>query len=173
MPRPTTRLVVALTLLLGLTALSVPIAPSVVARAPGNDKFGNAKNIGSLPYHKSENTRKARTQDSDPVPSCQNAGRTVWFKLERESDTAIIADTIGSKNDKVGDYDTVLVAYEQTGSGVGDLVEVACNDDIPLSHESQITFTANANTTYYLMVGSCCSRTDVTGGDLELNVAEQ
>ena len=87
MSRPTTRLVVALTLLLGLTALSVPVAPSVVARAPSNDKFGNALKIGSLPYHKSENTRKAKSQESDPVPSCQGLGGTVWFKLKRVFET--------------------------------------------------------------------------------------
>jgi hypothetical protein len=167
MPRPTTRLVAAIAVLLGLVMLSASVAPPAIARAPGNDKFSNATKIGSLPYHKSQNTRKARLQDSDPLPSCQTVGHTVWFKLKRGSDTAIVADTVGSTNTDTGDYDTVLVAYEQTGSGTEGLVEVACNDDSFSTHESEITFTANANTTYYVMVGSY-STTD--GGDLKFNV---
>jgi hypothetical protein len=78
MPRPTTRLVAAITFLLGLVMLSASVAPPAIARAPRNDKFGNATKIGSLPYHKSQNTRNAKAQDSDPVPSCQSAlGYTV------------------------------------------------------------------------------------------------
>ena len=52
------------------------------------------------------------------------------------------------------DYSTVLVVYEQRGSGVDGLVEVDCNDDAA-SFQSKLTFTAKANTTYYLLVGTC------------------
>jgi len=172
MPRPTTRRVAAIAVLLGLAMLSAAVAPPAVARAPGNDKFGDALKIGSLPFHTSENTRQAKSQDSDPVPSCQGAGRTVWFKLKRGSDTTVTADTLGSN--KNGDtYDTVLAAYEQTGFGAGGLVEVACSDDALPNSLSEIKFTANAGTTYYLMVGTCCGATNVPGGDLKLNVQQE
>jgi hypothetical protein len=74
-----------------------------------------------------------------------------------------VADTIGS------DFDTVLVAFEQTGSGIEGLNEVDCSDD-DFSSQSVVTFTASANTTYYFMAGSCCSRTGVDGGHLVFNV---
>ena len=70
------------------------------------------------------------------------------------------------------DFNTVLVVYEQTGSGVADLVEVVSNDDVTGPSTSRIQFTTKSNTTYYLMIGSCCSRdqSQVDGGHLELIV---
>src|SRR5215212_10602428 len=62
LPRPTTRRVSAITLLLGLVTLSASVAPVAIARAPGNDTFGHAAKSGSLPFHKSENTRSAHAQ---------------------------------------------------------------------------------------------------------------
>ena len=64
----------------------------------------------------------------------------------------------------------MLVAYEQKGKGVDGLVEVACSDDALPNNLSEITFVAEADTTYYLMVGTCCGATAVPGGDLKLNV---
>ena len=160
-----TRRIATFTLLLGLVMLSASVAPSVIARAPGNDKFGHATTVGSLPFHKVENTRSAHTQESDPTPSCQFAGQTVWFTLTPESETSIQADTDGST------YDTVLAIYGQTGSGVDGLVEVDCNDDVNVDNRvSEIEFVAKANTTYYLMVGTCCRRTSKEEGRLEFNL---
>jgi len=144
----------AITLLLGLVMLSASVAPVAIARAPGNDTFGHAAQIGSLPFHKSENTRGAQAQDPDRVNSCKPVGPTVWFKLRRGSETSITADTRGSTAEG-NDYDTVLAVYEQRGSGVDGLVEVDRNDDDATSFQSKLTFTAKANTTYYLLVGTC------------------
>ena len=95
----------------------------------------------------------AQAQDSNPVNSCKPVGRTVWFKLRRGSETSITADTRGSTAEG-NDYDMVLAVYERRGSGVDGLVEVDCNDDAA-SFQSKLTFTAKANTTYYLLVGTC------------------
>jgi hypothetical protein len=76
---------------------------------------------------------------------------------------------VGSTNE-AGDYDTVLVVNEQTGSGVSGLVENDCTDDSSGTHQSLVSFTALPNTTYYLLVGSS-GTTD--GGDLKLNVTHQ
>jgi hypothetical protein len=168
MPQRSTRLVVAIALLLGLAVLSAPVAPPASAGAPSNDTFGHALKIGSLPYHHEESTRHAKAQGSDPEPSCSSKmAHTVWFTLKRGSDTSITADTLGS-NINGGTFDTVLVAYQQTGRGTGGLVEVDCTDDSVGDHLSQVTFTASANKTYYLMVGSY---KNTAGGHLELNVA--
>ena len=168
MTGPKTRIFAVITLLLSVVLVSASVAPPAVARAPKNDKFGNALKIGSLPYHHEQSTVRAKLQDSDPVlTNCPNeASHTVWYKLKpRNTDTAIDADTFGSG------FDTVLAAFEQTGSGVVWLVQVACNDDTN-GVQSEVTFTANANTTYYFHIGTCCTRDDSTaeGGNLEFNV---
>jgi hypothetical protein len=169
----TTRLVVALTVLLGVVLASAAIAPPAIARGVKNDKFGKAAQIGDLfaqPYHKEENSDRAKSQSSDPgLTNCENreaAGQTVWFKLTPDAAFNVTADTIGS------DFDTVLVAFEQTGSGTGGLVQIACDDDIvvPTNQQSQVTIPVNANTTYYFMVGTCCLRTARSGGHLVFNV---
>jgi hypothetical protein len=169
----TTRLVVALTVLLGVVLASAAIAPPAIARAPGNDKFGKAAQIGDLfaqPYHKEENSDRAKSQSSDPgLTNCENreaAGQTVWFKLTPDAAFNVTADTIGS------DFDTVLALFEQQGSGTGGLVPRVCDDDIvvPTNQQSQVSFSVNANTTYYFMVGTCCTRTAGGSGHLVFNV---
>jgi hypothetical protein len=54
-------------------------------------------------------------------------------------------DTFGSS------YDTVLAVY--TGSSVGALTAVGCNDDTPTSLQSRLTFSATAGTAYRIQVG--------------------
>jgi hypothetical protein len=166
----TTRLVVALTVLLGVVMASAAIAPPTIAGGVKNDKFGNASLIDSLPYQKLQKTKRAKAQASDPgLTNCDNAlaaSHTVWFKLTPDTASNIIADTIGS------DFDTVLALFEQQGSGTGGLVPRVCDDDIvvPTNQQSQVSFSVNANTTYYFMVGTCCLRTAGGSGHLVFNV---
>jgi hypothetical protein len=83
--------------------------------------------------------RRARAEQRRRIPARLPAARvdlTVWFTLRRGSEVTIKADTAGS------DFGTVLVAYEQTGSGTGGLVEVAFNDETASDNRSEITFTA-------------------------------
>ena len=172
MTRRTTRLVVALTVLLGVGMAAASLAPPALARAPRNDKFGDAlriRSIGSQDYHKEQNTHRAKAQASDPdltCPTAPGAGNTVWFKLTPKFAANVEANTFNSN------FDTVLAAFEQTGSGLGGLRPIACNDDA-VPHElfqSEVHIPVNDNTTYYFMVGSCCDRTtDLGGGQLEFN----
>ena len=87
---------------------------------------------------------------ADPAATCgpDGLGHTVWYKLKRKKTTSIEANTIGS------DYDTVLAVY--TRSGTGEVTEVACDDDtIPTEFgESQVFFTAERKTTYYIVVAA-------------------
>ena len=46
--------------------------------------------------------------------------------------------------------------------------EITCNDDAA-GHDSQVTFSATAGTTYYFMIGSYH---DTPGGNLVFNVAD-
>ena len=64
----------------------------------------------------------------------------------------------------------MLAVY--TRSGTGELTEVTCDDDtLPTEFgESQVFFTAERKTTYYIAVGSYGEK---PGGHLELTVAKE
>ena len=71
---------------------------------------------------------------------------SIWFSWTAPTTASVQVDTLGS------DFDTYLHAY--TGTGLGSLTEVACNDDVPLSGHSQaaVFFDATAGTTYLFQV---------------------
>jgi hypothetical protein len=65
------------------------------------------------------------------------------------------------------DYDTTLAAYTGTR---GNLEEVAYNDDVAEALHSRIRFTAEADTTYFIMVGAF---DDSPGGQLVVTAEER
>jgi hypothetical protein len=119
-------------------------APSpAVAAPPANDDFDNAVTFNTVPFEATEDTTEATVAADDPtciVPFTN----TVWYSVTLTATTEIAVDTFGS------DYDTVLSAW--TGPR-GALTQVACNDDSG-SLQSRIAFTAEAGTTYHLLVGT-------------------
>jgi hypothetical protein len=78
------------------------------------------------------------------------------------ADLSIEVNTIGS------DYDTTLGVY--TGSP-DSLSLIGCNDDF-YGLQSAVHFEATANTTYFVMVGSCCGNGETGGGTLFFNIRE-
>ena len=164
MTRATTPILVAFGLLLGLTLLPAFAVPSTAAGA--NDSFGHAKRIKHLPFTASADTADANSDSADPAATCgpDGLGHTVWYKLKRKKTTSIEANTIGS------DYDTVLAVY--TRSGTGELIEVTCDDDTPPTTvgESQVFFTAERKTTYYIVVAAYGEK---FARELALNVQPQ
>jgi hypothetical protein len=143
----TTRRLVALGLLFGL-ALAPAAGPTTAAGA--NDSFSSAKKITRIPSTDSADTTDATRDSADPTPTCgdptDSVGHTVWYKLKRRKTTSVEADTFNS------DYDTVLAVY--TRAGTGEFTEVTCNDDQPPIGQSQVTFTGQRRTIYYIEVGS-------------------
>jgi len=115
--------------------------------APSNDICSGAialANGGSAAM----NTAYA-TSTGDPTPSCgSSVGKGVWYKVTPTSSGTVTLNTCGSS------YDTVLAIY--SGS-CGSLSAVTCNDDDSScgsgSTASQVTFTGNAGTTYYIFIG--------------------
>lgn len=88
-------------------------------------------------------------QDSDPrlacmwgTPSNPRGYRTVWYRYVASDTGQVTITTRGT------DYDTVLAIY--TGS-CESLLPIACSDDF-LSLQSQATFQAVRNQTYYIEV---------------------
>jgi photosystem II stability/assembly factor-like uncharacterized protein len=142
---------------------SKPVTFKVVAPAPPNDNFANATNITSLTLNDVQDSSSATTESTDPAPPCAhqytsaqgNTGghpngiyNTIWYKFTPIFASNLAVDTIGSS------YDTVLSIW--TGSA-GNLVNLACNDDIVqgVNIQSQLSNVAlAAGTTYYIMVSS-------------------
>ena len=141
-------LVAALTTVLGVT-------PAAVGAPPSNDDIATAVAVTTLPFSDARSTVEATPAATDP--SCAGGGPTVWYAVRLKKDTAVTATTTGSS------YDTTLSAY--TGSP-GSLTQIACNDDFG-GLQSQITFTAPARQTIYVMVGAFASG---PGGDLVLSI---
>ncbi len=90
------------------------------------------------------------TEQSDEPLSCgwASMGKTVWFAHTATADGPVTIDTFGSN------FDTVLAVY--TGTGIGDLSMVGCNDDSG-SLQSSVSFDTSEGTTYYVQVGGYSS----------------
>ncbi|MFQ3535339.1 MAG: S8 family serine peptidase [Aggregatilineales bacterium] len=84
------------------------------------------------------------TSSGDPTASCATYVNSVWYTYRPHSNRSVTISTLGST------YDTVLAVYTNPASGTS---EVACNDDFGGSLQSQVTFSANADVTYWIMVG--------------------
>ncbi|HET8661979.1 MAG TPA: PKD domain-containing protein [Micromonosporaceae bacterium] len=123
-------------------AVALTLAGSTAAFAvPTNDDFASATVITALPFTTSEDISEATWDPSDPLGCAFNG--SVWFAFTPSSTATINVNTFGSN------YDTVLSAW--TGSQ-GALNQVACDDDADGTPQSQVTFSATANTTYYFLV---------------------
>jgi hypothetical protein len=110
---------------------------------PNNDDIDQATPITALPFADELDTTEATRAPDDPV--CVGEGPTVWYVLTLDTETRVELNTFGS------DYDTTLSAY--VGER-GSLQEIACNDDVGDGLQSRIRFTAEAGTTYVIMVGA-------------------
>lgn len=117
-----------------------------VCIAPPNDDFSAAIDL-NLASTVETNTCGATQENSDPlVSNCGlNAGKaTVWYKYTPATDSAISLDT------KNTDYDTFIAVW--TGSQ-GNLIPVACNDDVNGTLQSALAFHVLGGTTYYIEIG--------------------
>src|SRR3954452_3614169 len=132
--------------------------------APGNDSIANATTVGGTPFTDFIDTSAASFDSTDPI-DCFNS-HSVWYVFTPTTDAEIQANTFGSE------YDTTLGVY----SGSPDsLTPIACNDDFPNEgFQSGVTFAATAGTSYYFMVGACCSigANDDFGGALTFTVLQ-
>ena len=94
-----------------------------------------------------QTTVTATAEPGYPVPVCGNASRrkSVWYRFTAARDGTLTAGTFGS------DYDTILSVY--TGvCGAFRPVSGGCSNDAGGGKQSQVSFAAKADTTYYFMV---------------------
>jgi hypothetical protein len=118
-----------------------------VCEPPPDDNFAGAIALsgGDMPYNDSLNNPGATLEAGEPQP-CVPIGGTVWYSFTPSSDTVIEVNTSGST------FDTVLAAY--SGSSLGDLVLITCNDDAyGPSGPSMITLPVSAGQTVFIQAG--------------------
>lgn len=114
---------------------------------PPPDNLRDAIQIPAKPFQHSVSTQGTSVEPGEPLP-CGLGGSTVWYAYTETSDQTAIADTFGSN------YDTVLAIYTgpPQATGFTDLRMVACNDNHD-GLQSEVSFSAQAGTTYYFQVG--------------------
>lgn len=111
------------------------------------DDLRDAISIPGKPFQHSVSTQGTSIEATEPLP-CGLGGSTVWYAYTETSNQTAIADTFGS------DYDTVLAVYTgpPQATRFADLTLVTCNDNQG-GLQSEVSFSAQAGTTYYFQVG--------------------
>jgi hypothetical protein len=120
---------------------------SAASAQPANNNFGNATFIQS--GQTLTGTNVAATKEPDEPNHADNVGgQSVWWRFAAPVSGPVTVRTCGSN------FDTLLAVY--TGTSVGALDSMAQNDDnlaaCGTDLQSQVTFSANAGTTYFIAV---------------------
>ena len=121
---------------------NVVLAWTMFDERPANDEFANAIEISETEGSTTGYTFGAGVETGEPLHAGEGLA-SVWWRWTADVDGTMAFDTFQS------DFDTVLAVY--TGE-LGDLVEIAANDDADSLLVSQVTFEAVAGTTYHIAV---------------------
>ncbi|HEX9386914.1 MAG TPA: hypothetical protein VF918_11390, partial [Anaerolineales bacterium] len=150
-------------LLLALLLFNLGISVAYAAPPPANDDFETATVVGGIAYSDTVDTSQADVQAGDPdaigYPDlvCDGSAlsqgyKSIWYKYTAPTKGIISADTIGT--DPSGNpaltYDTYIAIW--TGTSLGNLTLVACDDSVFATQDAQVTWRATAGATYYIEV---------------------
>src|SRR5208282_1135584 len=143
---------------IGITNLVVNYS---VIGPPSNDNFTNATLIPAGGGAYVENNRFATLEANEPKhDGDNNDAASVWWSWMPTANTNVFINTIGSK------VENVVAVY--TGSALANLQPVmATNSSLILYKPAQLSFNAQAYTTYYIAVASAGSN---ALGTVALNV---
>jgi Tol biopolymer transport system component len=124
------------------------IASFSPAELPANDDFANAELIAGNAGSVTGTNAGATLEAGEPEHVDVTFGSSVWYKWQAPAENvAVTFDTFGSSPD------TVIAIY--TGSSLGDLAQVANNNDADDNNlASRAPFHAVANQTYYIAVAN-------------------
>ena len=121
---------------------------------PANDDFGNATGISTLPFSEVANLAIASAEAGEQTPSCAifypPVSRTVWYSFTPAVTGSVSARIVNAS------ISSVVAAY--TGSSVTSVSEIGCN-----VFGGNVTFRAQAGTTYHFLVGGLFGQ----GGSVE------
>ena len=112
--------------------------------SPSNDDFANGKDISSLPFTEVAQLPLASVEPGEQTPSCAISfgpvSKTVWYSFT-PTETQSVSARIGNAS-----VSPVVAAY--TGNSVTSLTELGC-----VVFGGNVTFRAQAGTTYHFLVG--------------------
>ena len=137
---------------------------------PDNDNFADASEITGTQGTLNASNVGATSEDGEDT--LHDSTATLWFKWTAPTNGNMTIDTFGS------DFDTMLGVY--TGTGIGDLVGVALNDDADDDiRQSCVSFNAEEGVTYFIMAGGFSDNTgnivlnwDLYAGPFEMTVVD-
>lgn len=122
-----------------------------------NDDFADATVISGSSSSVTGTNSGATKESGEPNHAGQVGGKSAWYRWQASQTGNVTISTAASN------FDTLLGVY--TGSSVNSLTTIASNDDDSPGHTSRLTFSAVANTTYYIAVDGF----DNTTGNIVLN----
>lgn len=159
-------------ILLAFVSLTAPStgAQDTARAAPSNDSFAGAKPIIIGKEYTVSNIPEATVEGGQPLANCGIAStlyNSVWYTFTLPYNATIFFSTAGSffYYSSATSYDTRFAIY--TGASLGALTQSACADDVPTQY-AEMTFAAQSNTTYYLLVGTNLNETMLPGSTLIL-----
>ena len=122
-----------------------------------NDDFANATGISALPFNEVANLLTASAEAGEQTPSCAifypPVSRTVWYSFTPAVTGSVSARIVNPS------ISSVVAAY--TGSSVTSVSEIGCN-----VFGGNVTFRAQAGTTYHFLVGGLFGQ----GGPVEFRL---
>ncbi len=122
---------------------------------PPNDSYTNATVVAALPFSATISTKAATMDPGEPQPGpaqpgnlrpCGGVANSAWYSFMAGTDTAVIAQTVGSS------ADTLVAVYE--GNELPSLTPVACSSSQLDDHRARIEFTALAGVPYHFQVAA-------------------
>src|SRR2546421_9402476 len=115
-----------------------------------NDDFANATGISALPFSEVTNLLTASAEAGEQTPSCAifypPVSRTIWYSFTPAVTGSVSAKIVNAS------ISSVVAAY--TGSSVTSVTEIGCN-----VFGGNVTFRAQAGTTYHFLVGGLFGQT--------------
>lgn len=111
---------------------------------PPNDRFAQAQALGGLTGESSGTSVGGAHEAGEPRHAANQGGKSLWYRWTAPATTGMTFTTEGSE------FDTLLAVY--SGDALGNLVQVAANDDGANFPLSSLSFPAVAGTTYHIVV---------------------
>jgi polygalacturonase len=132
-----------------------------VIQPPANDNFTNATKVPTNGASYLANNQFATLESGEPKhDGDQNVAASLWWTWKPSTSTNVFIDTVGS------DIDAILAVY--TGNALTNLQQVvATNGSLAQYEPAQVSFNAQAGTTYYIVVASVNSS---SVGSLNLHI---
>ena len=128
----------------GLGCILFLLASASVLAQPANDNFANRILLTGGQIVTTGSNAGAGVETGENTRICARMGASAWWRWVATLNGTVTVTTIGSS------FDTVLDIF--TGTAVGSLTSVACNDN-GSGTASSLTFTAVLGTEYQIRVG--------------------